>query len=299
MSAENMKSTQRDRMMHGRGFIAALDQSGGSTPKALTAYGYQANDWRDEDDMFALVHEMRCRFMRAPSFKSGSILGAILFEKTLLGQVDGLPTAQYLWEKAEVIPFLKIDAGLAELESGVQQMKPMPRLSELLALANRHDVYGTKMRSVIHELNPAGIEAVVAQQFDVAQRVLDAGLVPIIEPEVNIKAEDRAAIEDLLAAQLMDHLNQLSDQQEVILKLSLPKLPNSYAALRDHAAVQRLVALSGGFARREACQHLAKNDGMIASFSRALLEGLSANQSDEDFNQGLNKIIEQVVAASR
>ena len=298
MLAQAAKSAQRQRIVNGKGFIAALDQSGGSTPKALMAYGYQADAWRSEDEMFALVHAMRSRVMQSPSFTSGSILGAILFEKTLLNQVADVPTAQYLWEQASVVPFLKIDAGLADVEGAVQCMKPMPRLSALLQTAKEQGVYGTKMRSLIHGLDTDGIARVVAQQFAVAREVIAAGLVPIVEPEVDIHAADREGIEALLVDLMLAELDQLAPGQEVILKLSIPVAPDAYAGLRDHPAVQRLVALSGGFSREDACERLAQNPGMIASFSRALMEGLSAGQSDEDFDAQLASVIAQITVAS-
>lgn len=298
MLAQAAKTAQRQRIVNGQGFIAALDQSGGSTPKALMAYGYQADAWSSEDEMFALVHAMRSRVMQSPSFTGGSILGAILFEKTLLNQVADVPTAQYLWEQASVVPFLKIDAGLADVEGAVQCMKPMPRLSALLQTAKEQGVYGTKMRSLIHGLDADGIARVVAQQFAVAREVIAAGLVPIVEPEVDIHAADRDSIEALLVDLMLAELDQLAPSQEVILKLSIPVAPDAYAGLRDHPAVQRLVALSGGFSREDACERLAQNPGMIASFSRALMEGLSAEQSDEDFDAQLASVIAQITAAS-
>ncbi|OFU53439.1 fructose bisphosphate aldolase [Aerococcus sp. HMSC10H05] len=292
-----MNQTQLERMSNAPGFIAALDQSGGSTPKALLAYGVAEDTYSNEDEMFAKVHEMRTRIMTSPAFTSDKILAAILFENTMDRQVDGKYTAEYLAEKG-IVPFLKIDKGLAEEANGVQLMKDMPDLDDLLARANDRGIFGTKERSNILAFNPVGIKEVVDQQFEVAKQVIDAGLVPIIEPEVNIKAEDKAAIEELLAEEIRLHLNQLGENDLVMLKLTIPTVPDTYRELASHPNVVRVVALSGGYTREEANELLAENHDMIASFSRALASDLRASQADDEFNDLLASAIDTIYDAS-
>ena len=293
-----MNQEQLNRMQHDKGFIAALDQSGGSTPKALEVYGVHKDAYSNEDEMFDLVHEMRTRIVSSPSFTGEKILGAILFKATMERQIAGKDTADYLWEEKGVVPFLKIDSGLAEEENGVQMLKPMPELDQLLDRAIEKHIFGTKMRSVIHSLNEEGIKAIVKQQFDVAQQIIAKGLVPIVEPEVDIHAENKADIEDLLEKEIMAHLNRLSDDQLIILKLTLPEQDNLYMNLIAHRNVMRVVALSGGYSREEANARLARNNGMTASFSRALTEGLSVHQSQEDFDATIGASIESIFEAS-
>ncbi|MGY0836808.1 fructose bisphosphate aldolase [Aerococcus urinaeequi] len=293
----SINQTQLERMSNAPGFIAALDQSGGSTPKALLAYGVAEDTYSNEDEMFAKVHEMRTRIMTSPAFTSDKILAAILFENTMDRQVDGKYTAEYLAEKG-IVPFLKIDKGLAEEANGVQLMKDMPDLDDLLARANDRGIFGTKERSNILAFNPVGIKEVVDQQFEVAKQVIDAGLVPIIEPEVNIKAEDKAAIEELLAEEIRLHLNQLGENDLVMLKLTIPTVPDTYRELASHPNVVRVVALSGGYTREEANELLAENHDMIASFSRALASDLRASQADDEFNDLLASAIDTIYDAS-
>lgn len=293
-----MNQEQLNRMQHDKGFIAALDQSGGSTPKALEVYGVHRDAYSNEDEMFDLVHEMRTRIISSPSFTGEKILGAILFKATMERQTAGKDTADYLWEEKGVVPFLKIDSGLAEEENGVQMLKPMPELDQLLDRAIQKHIFGTKMRSVIHSLNEEGIKAIVKQQFDVAQQIMAKGLVPIVEPEVDIHAENKADIENLLEKEIMAHLNRLSDDQLIILKLTLPEQDNLYTNLIAHRNVMRVVALSGGYSREEANARLARNNGMTASFSRALTEGLSVHQSQEDFDATIGASIESIFKAS-
>jgi fructose-bisphosphate aldolase, class I len=281
-----------------QGFIAALDQSGGSTPKALKEYGVPESAYSGEEQMYAKVHEMRTRIITDPAFNGDRILGAILFENTMDRQIRGKGSAQYLWEEKRVIPFLKVDKGLADEKDGVQLMKPMPGLDALLERAKKNRVFGTKMRSVIKQPNAAGIEAVVAQQFEVGQQILKAGLMPIIEPEVDIKSSDKAGCEKLLKASLLKHLGKLASNQQVMLKLTLPSQANFYRELIDHARVLRVVALSGGYSREVSNKMLAENKGMIASFSRALSEGLSAAQSDAEFHRTLDGAIQSIFEAS-
>ena len=283
------------KIEQGDGFIAALDQSGGSTPKALAGYGVDEGAWSTEEEMYGLIHQMRSRIITAPSFTSGKVIGAILFERTMDGQVEGKPTPQALIDRG-VVPFIKIDKGLEVEANGVQMMKPMPELSGLLERAKQLGVFGTKERSVINLANPEGIAAVVAQQFDVAREVLAHGLVPIIEPEVNIKSPERDAADRILLQEILKNLDQVD--QKVMLKLSIPAEPNLFAPLVNHPKVLRVVALSGGFSRADACRELAKNPGMIASFSRALLSDLRAQQSDEEFNQALGQAIDEIYEAS-
>jgi len=285
------------RIATGQGFIAALDQSGGSTPKALRGYGVADSEWASEEEMFALIHAMRARVITAPAFASGKVIGAILFERTMDGEVDGRPTAEALKARG-IVPFIKVDEGLAEEADGVQLMKPMGKLAALLEKAVAAGMFGTKMRSVIKAANPAGIAAVVAQQFAVAEEILAAGLMPIIEPEYDITAADREAGEELLLAEILKHLEALPEGRQVMLKLSIPARAGLYAPLISHPKVLRVVALSGGFSTDEACARLAQNPGMIASFSRGLLQDLRRDQSDEAFNAALAKAIDQIAAAS-
>ena len=286
-----------DKIAKGDGFIAALDQSGGSTPKALKGYGVEEGAWSNDEEMFGLIHQMRSRIITSPCFGSGKVIGAILFERTMDGTVDGKPTPQALIDQG-VVPFIKIDKGLEDEADGVQLMKPMPELDALLAKAKGLGVFGTKERSVINLANEAGIAAVVAQQFDVARRVLAHGMVPIIEPEVNIKSPERDAADRILLAEILKSLDAVPDGQKVMLKLSLPVEAGLFQPLVDHPRVLRVVALSGGFSRQEACVELGKNPGMIASFSRALLSDLRAQQSDEDFNRILGTAIDEIYSAS-
>jgi len=281
------------------GFIAALDQSGGSTPKALKLYGIGEGAWSDEAGMFDLIHQMRARIIKSPAFTGDKVMGAILFEQTMDRDIDGTPTAQYLWEKRGVVPFLKIDQGLQEAKDGVKLMKPMPKLDALLTRAAAAGIFGTKERSVVDAANPAGIAAVVAQQFEVARQVLAHGLVPIIEPEVTISIADKAEAEDLLLAEILKNLDALPEGKQVMLKLTLPTRANLYKPLVDHPRVMRVVALSGGYSRDEANAKLAENTGVIASFSRALTEGLSAQQSDAEFDAVLAGAIDSIFEASR
>lgn len=288
---------QLERMSNDPGFIAALDQSGGSTPKALLAYGVPEDAYSNDDEMFAKVHEMRTRVMTSPAFTSDKILAAILFENTMDRQVDGKYTAEYLADKG-IVPFLKIDKGLAEEANGVQLMKDIPHLDDLLARAKDRGIFGTKERSNILAFNPVGIKEVVDQQFEVAKQVIDAGLVPIIEPEVNINAEDKAAIEELLAEEIRLHLNQLGENDLVMLKLTIPTVPDTYRELASHPNVVRVVALSGGYTREEANELLAENHDMVASFSRALASDLRASQADDEFNDLLASAIDTIYDAS-
>ena len=280
------------------GFIAALDQSGGSTPKALGLYGVTEDAWSNDDEMFAVVHEMRSRIMTSPAFSGERILGAILFENTMDREVEGQSTASYLWNEKKVVPFLKIDKGLAEVENGAQIMNPNPGLGDLLEKAKAAGIFGTKMRSVIKEANATGIQAVVDQQFEVGRQIVAAGLVPIIEPEVDINCPEKEAAEDLLHAAIMDQLNALGDGEIVMLKLTLPEKDGLYADCIAHPNVARVVALSGGYSREEANDRLSRQNGMVASFSRALAEGLQAGQSDDDFNAMLDASIQTIFEAS-
>jgi fructose-bisphosphate aldolase class I len=280
------------------GFIAALDQSGGSTPKALRLYGIEEDAYSNDEEMFGLIHDMRARIIKSPAFNGDKVMGAILFERTMDGEIDGVPTAEYLWEARSVVPFLKVDKGLAEEENGVQVMKPMPDLDALLERAVAKGIFGTKMRSVINAANQEGIAAVVAQQFDIGRQILGHGLVPIIEPEVTISIADKAAAEDMLLAEILKQLDALGADKQIMLKLTLPEMANLYKPLVDHPRVMRVVALSGGYSRDEACRRLAENTGMIASFSRALTEGLSAQQSDAEFDAALAASIDSICAAS-
>jgi fructose-bisphosphate aldolase class I len=290
---------QLHKMKNQNGFIAALDQSGGSTPKALGLYGVTEEAWSNDEEMFAVVHEMRTRIMTSPSFTGERILAAILFENTMDRDVDGRPTADYLWDVKSVVPVLKVDKGLADEAGGVQLMNPMPDLAALLEKAKSKGIFGTKMRSVIKQAEAEGIKAIVAQQFEIGRQISDAGLVPIIEPEVDIHCPDKAAAEALLESAIMDELNQLGDEQLVMLKLTLPEEDNLYKDAIAHANVVRVVALSGGYSREEANARLGRNKGMVASFSRALSEGLNAQQSDDAFNAMLDSSINAICEASR
>ena len=292
------KDLQREQMTRGQGFIAALDQSGGSTPKALRLYGIEEGAWASEAEMFDLIHAMRSRIATAPAFTGDKVIGAILFEQTMDREIGGKPSAQFLWEDRRVVPFLKIDKGLEAEADGVQLMKPIPGLDGLLDRAVAKGIFGTKERSVINAANAAGIRAVVDQQFDLGDAVLDKGLVPIIEPEVTISIADKAEAEALLRAEILRRLEALPAGREVMLKLTLPAEANFYKPLVEHPRVMRVVALSGGYARDEANRLLAQNTGVIASFSRALTEGLSAQQSDAEFEATLAAAIDAIHAAS-
>ena len=293
-----MNSAQLAQMKSGKGFIAALDQSGGSTPKALSLYGIEPNTYSGEAAMFDLVHQMRSRIIKSPSFTSERVIGVILFEMTMDRQIDGLGSAEFLWQKKNIVPFLKVDSGLADEVDGAQVMKPIPELDARLASAISHGVFGTKMRSVIKQANAAGVKAVVEQQFEIGKQICAKGLVPIIEPEVDINCPDKAAAEDLLLAELIKHLDKLSDDQNVMLKLTLPEKAGLYTPLTNHPRVVRVVALSGGYSRDHANEVLAKNPNVIASFSRALSEGLTAQQSDSEFDGMIDKTIQAIYDAS-
>lgn len=281
------------------GFIAALDQSGGSTPKALRLYGVEESAYGNDEEMYALIHQMRARIIKSPSFTGEKVVGAILFERTMDAEIDGIPTAEYLWTKRQVVPFLKVDKGLADEANGVQMMKPMPELDALLERAVTKGIFGTKMRSVINAANAEGIAAVVAQQFDVGRQILGHGLMPIIEPEVTITIADKAEAEEILLAEILKQLNALGADKQVMLKLTLPEKANLYKPLVDHPRVMRVVALSGGYSREEANRRLSENTGIIASFSRALTEGLSAKQADSDFDAVLGDTIDCICEASK
>ncbi|MBL6429364.1 MAG: fructose bisphosphate aldolase [Maritimibacter sp.] len=291
-------SKQREQMTSGKGFIAALDQSGGSTPKALRLYGVDESAYSSEDEMFDLIHGMRARIAQAPAFTGEKVIGAILFEMTMDREIGGKPSARFLWEERGVVPFLKVDKGLEAEANGVQLMKPMPDLDALLDRAVAAGIFGTKMRSVVSAANREGIAAIVDQQFEVGKQILTKGLVPILEPEVTISIDDKAEAEDILLEEITKHLDALDEGQEIMLKLSLPTKANQYASLIAHPRVIRVVALSGGYARDEANALLAKNEGMIASFSRALTEGLSAQQSDDEFNATIGEAIDGIYRAS-
>lgn len=299
MGIEIMNTDMAKQAANKDGFIAALDQSGGSTPKALKLYGVEESAYSNDEEMFALIHDMRARIVKSPAFTGDKVMGAILFERTMDGTIDGVPTAKYLWDTCNVVPFLKVDKGLADAANGVKLMKPMPDLDALLERAVANGVFGTKMRSVIDAANPVGIAANVAQQFEIGEQILSHGLVPIIEPEVTITIEDKAEAEDILLAEMTKQLDAMAGDKQVMLKLSLPTNANQYKSLVDHPRVMRVVALSGGYARDEANAKLAQNTGMIASFSRALTEGLSATQSDADFDATLANTIDGIFEASR
>ena len=293
-----MNSEMFAQVKSGKGFIAALDQSGGSTPKTLALYGVTESAYSNEAEMFDRMHEMRSRLIKAPSFNGNRVIGAILFEMTMERTIDGLGSAEYLWQKKRVVPFLKVDNGLADEANDVQLMKPIPELQSRIAAANKHGVFGTKMRSVINKANPSGVEAVVKQQFEIGKEIIAGGLVPIIEPEVNIKSPQKAEAEDLLKTLLIEYANKLNPDQNIMLKLSLPTVPNLYKELVDHPRIVRVVALSGGYSRDDANKYLAQNTGVIASFSRALAEGLTAQQSDTEFDRALDTAIQSIYEAS-
>ena len=294
MFAQQLKKVQKDQ-----GFIGALDQSGGSTPKVLRQYGVQEDEYSGNDEMFAKIHEMRTRIMTNPNFDGDRILGAILFEDTINRQINQKGVAEYLWEDKRIVPFLKVDKGLSNEADGVQLMKPIPDLDSLLAAAKKHNVFGTKMRSVIKSDNAAGVRAIVDQQFEIGLHIVAAGLIPILEPEIDIHCPQKAKAEALLKAELLNHLNRLNSNQQVMLKLTLPEEDDFYAQCIEHPNVLRVVALSGGYSLEEATERLTRNKGMIASFSRALAEGLSARQTEEEFSSTLNKSIETIFQASK
>ena len=290
---DQLRKVQRDQ-----GFIAALDQSGGSTPKALKLYGVSESAWSNDDEMYDMVHRMRTRIITSPAFSGTRLIGAILFENTMDREIAGKPTGDYLWDVKKVVPFLKVDKGLAEEKDGVQLMKPIPGLASLLERAKRKEIFGTKMRSVIKQANAAGIEAIVRQQFEIGKQILSAALIPIIEPEVDIKAPNKAHAEELLKVAILRELDALGGTQRVMLKLTIPDEDDFYADLIGHPKLLRVVALSGGYTREEANRKLARNHGMTASFSRALVEGLTAQQSDAEFNATLEASIASIYAAS-
>ncbi len=293
MNTEQMTA----KIAGGQGFIAALDQSGGSTPKALRGYGVEDSEWSGDDEMFAQIHAMRSRVITSPCFGSGKVIGAILFEKTMDGEVDGMPTADALKARG-IVPFIKVDQGLADEADGVQLMKPLDKLPALLEKSVGKGMFGTKMRSVIKSANPTGIAAIVAQQFEVGNQIADAGLMPMLEPEYDITAADRAEGEEVLLAEIIKHLDALPEGRQVMLKLSIPVKPGLYTPAIEHPNVLRVVALSGGYSTDDACAHLAKNPGMIASFSRGLLQDLRKGQSDEEFNSALGTAIDRIAEAS-
>jgi fructose-bisphosphate aldolase, class I len=298
MKSLDVNEEQLQKMKTHPGFIAALDQSGGSTPKALALYGIKEGAWSNEDEMFAIVHQMRTRMITSPSFTGERIIGAILFENTMDKDIEKRPTADYLWNVKRVVPFLKVDKGLAAEKDGVQLMKPMPALAALLEKARAKRIFGTKMRSVIKQANASGIKDIVNQQFELAAQIIAAGLIPIVEPEIDIHCPEKAGAEELLKAAILEKLNQLPAGQLVMLKLTLPEQDNFYGEFVKHPKVLRVVALSGGYSREEANNRLRRNHGVIASFSRALAEGLSAQQSDAEFNATLGKSIQSIYEAS-
>jgi len=298
MKTPDFNQQQFERMKTHPGFIAALDQSGGSTPGALRLYGIKESAWSNEAEMFALVHQMRTRIITSPSFNGERIIGAILFEDTMDRDIESLATADYLWNVKQVVPFLKVDQGLAAEQDGVQLMKPMPALAALLTKARAKRIFGTKMRSVIKGANPAGIKKIVDQQFELGEQILAAGLLPIVEPEVDIHSRDKARSEELLKAAILEKLNRLTTDQFVMLKLTLPEQDDLYFDLIRHPKVVRVVALSGGYSQEDADKRLRRDHGMVASFSRALVEGLTAQQTDAEFNSVLEKSIQRVFDAS-
>ena len=298
MNTLELNEKQLNKMKREPGFVAALDQSGGSTPKALAAYGIKEGAWANEQEMFAIVHLMRARIITSPSFTGTRILGAILFEKTMDSDIQGQPSADYLWNVKRVVPFLKVDKGLADEKDGVHLMKPMPQLAALLSKAKAKRIFGTKMRSVINQANSSGIQEIVNQQFEVAAQILAAGLVPIVEPEVDIHCPEKAKAEELLKTAILEKLNGLPAGQLVFLKLTLPEEDDFYADCVRHPRVVRVLALSGGYSRQEGNDRLRRNHGVVASFSRALVEGLSAQQSDAEFNAVLDSVIQSIFDAS-
>ena len=293
-----MNNEMFQQIKSGKGFIAALDQSGGSTPKVLGLYGVTESSYSNEAEMFDRMHEMRSRLIKSPVFNGDRVIGAILFEMTMERTIDGIGSAEYLWTKKKVVPFLKVDNGLADEANDVQLMKPIPELGARIAAANKHGVFGTKMRSVINLANHAGIDAIVKQQFEIGKEIIAGGLIPIIEPEVNIKSPQKAEAEDYLKKQLLEYANSLNGDQNIMLKLSLPTQANLYKELVDHPRVVRVVALSGGYSREDANKMLAQNTGVIASFSRALAEGLTAQQSEAEFDAMLDSTIQSIYEAS-
>jgi fructose-bisphosphate aldolase, class I len=298
MKSIAVNAEQLQKVKTSPGFIAALDQSGGSTPKALRLYGVQENTWSSDEEMFAIVHQMRTRIITSPAFNGDRIIGAILFENTMDREIEGQPTADYLWNVKRVVPFLKVDQGLAAEKDGVQLMKPMPMLAALLDKARAKRIFGTKMRSFIKRADEAGIKNIVIQQFEIAQQIISANLVPIIEPEVDIHCPEKGKAEQLLKAAILEKVNQLPDGQFIMLKLTLPEQDNFYDEFVKHPRVLRVVALSGGYSREEANNRLRRNHGVVASFSRALVEGLTAQQSDAEFNAMLDKSIQCIFDAS-
>ena len=298
MKSIAVNEEQLQKIKTAPGFVAALDQSGGSTPKALSQYGIQENAWSGDEEMFTIVHQMRARIITSPAFNGNRILGAILFENTMDREIEGQPTGDYLWKVKRVVPFLKVDQGLAAENDGVQLMKPMPKLGALLEKARTKRIFGTKMRSVIKQANEAGIKDIVIQQFEIGDEIISADLVPIIEPEVDIRCPEKAKAEQLLKAAIVEKLNELPAGQFVMLKLTLPEQPDFYADFVKHPKVVRVVALSGGYSREEANNRLRKQHGVVASFSRALVEGLTAQQSDAEFNAVLDKSIQSIFDAS-
>jgi fructose-bisphosphate aldolase class I len=298
MKTLGLNEQQLQKMKTHPGFIAALDQSGGSTPSALRLYGIKEGAWSNEDEMFAIVHQMRTRIMTSPSFTGERIIAAILFENTMDREIERRPTADYLWNTKHIVPFLKVDKGIAAEKNGVQLLKPMPELAALLDKAKTKGIFGTKMRSFIKQANAAGIKDIVSQQFEVAGQIIAAGLVPIIEPEVDIHCPEKAKAEEVLKAAILEELDELPVDQLVMLKLTLPERDDIYTACVSHPNVVRVVALSGGYAREEANGRLRRNHGIVASFSRALVEGLSAQQSDRDFNAELDRSVQSIFAAS-
>jgi fructose-bisphosphate aldolase, class I len=298
MKSIAVNAEQLQKVKTSPGFIAALDQSGGSTPKALRLYGVQENAWSSDEEMFAIVHQMRTRIITSPAFNGDRIIGAILFENTMDREIEGQPTADYLWNVKRVVPFLKVDQGLAAEKDGVQLMKPMPMLAALLDKARAKRIFGTKMRSFIKRADEAGTKNIVIQQFEIAQQIVSANLVPIIEPEIDIHCPEKGKAEQLLKAAILEKVNQLPDGQFIMLKLTLPEQDNFYAEFVKHPRVLRVVALSGGYSREEANNRLRRNHGVVASFSRALVEGLTAQQSDAEFNAMLDKSIQCIFDAS-
>ena len=298
MKSIAVNAEQLQKIKTSPGFIAALDQSGGSTPKALRLYGVQENTWSSDEEMFAIVHQMRTRIITSPAFNGDRIIGAILFENTMDREIEGQPTADYLWNVKRVVPFLKVDEGLAAEKDGVQLMKPMPMLAALLDKARAKRIFGTKMRSFIKRADEAGTKNIVIQQFEIAQQIISANLVPIIEPEIDIHCPEKGKAEQLLKAAILERVNQLPDGQFIMLKLTLPEQDDFYAEFVKHPRVLRVVALSGGYSREEANNRLRKNHGVVASFSRALVEGLTAQQSDAEFNAMLDKSIQCIFDAS-
>jgi fructose-bisphosphate aldolase, class I len=298
MKSIAVNEEQLQKIKTAPGFVAALDQSGGSTPKALRQYGIQENAWSSDEEMFTIVHQMRTRIMSSPAFNGDRIIGAILFENTMEREIEGKPTADYLWNVKQVVPFLKVDQGLAAEKDGVQLMKTMPKLDALLDKAKAKRIFGTKMRSVIKQANAAGIKEIVLQQFEIGQQIISADLVPILEPEIDIRCPEKAKAEQLLKGAILEKLNELPAGQFAMLKLTLPEEDNFYAELVKHSKVVRVVALSGGYSREEANNRLRKQHGVVASFSRALLEGLTAQQSDAEFNAVLDKSVQSIFDAS-